>query len=353
MNLASTPGRLRGLMALAVACVPLAGSEVPPATDTPPDSEAEAAAPPTPLLDRFEASIANTVNGSAKWVDGFFGDSRQSPDSPAAFGRLYFMPYFYEYNGLKTETRFRAYYPLDNFNARFSAVIGRGDEDELIANDHGFESLLPRNNSEDAWLAGFGYKPPWGQEGRFSLGAGVKFDWPVDPYVRASYRLIHNFNEANMLRFRQSVYWQNTENIGGITSIDLERRTTADNLLRWSNWFKMSGKTEEVRYDSRLALYRNLKNDRGVVFALAIRGDSGAPVPVRDYGIYGVYRQRMWREWFYGQMLAGVAGYREDQWSERRLAMIFGIGFEIFFSANQNSTDDLSAAMPWTLNGRR
>ena len=307
----------------------------------------------SPLLDRFEATIANTVNGSAHWVDGFFGDSREKNNSKAAFGRLSFLPYFYEYNGLDAETRFRAYIPLDNINERFSAIIGRGDEDELIASDYGFESLVPRNTEDDAWLAGFGYKPPWGGSDRFSLGAGVKFDWPPDPYVRVSYRLVHNFSEQSLLRFRQSVYWQNTEDLGGITSVDVERRVTPNNLLRWSNWFKMSGKTEQVRYDTRIALYRNLQNDRGIVFAVGMRGDSGEEVPVRDYGIYAVYRQQMWREWFYGQVLAGVAGYREDDWDERRLALIFGLGFEIFFSADKDYTDSLQAHMPWTLGGRR
>lgn len=306
----------------------------------------------SPLLDRFEAGIANTVNGSARWVDGFFGDSREKADTTGAFGRLSFLPYFYEYNGLDAETRFRAYIPLDNINERFSAIIGRGDEDELISTDYGFESLVPRNSDDDAWLAGFGYKPAWGGNNRFSLGAGVKFDWPPDPYVRVSYRLVHNFSEQSLLRFRQSVYWQNTENIGGITSIDLERRVTEDNLLRWSNWFKASGKTEEIRYDTRLALYRNLQDDRGIVFAVAMRGDTGEAVPVRDYGVYGVYRQQMWREWFYGQVLLGVAGYREDQWPEREFAVIFGLGFEIFFSADKDFTDDLQADMPWTLGGR-
>ena len=307
----------------------------------------------SPLLDRVEAGIATTVNSSAKWVDGFFGDARQSPDAKGAFGRIYFLPYFYEYNGIDFETRFRAHIPLDNLNERYSAIIGRGDEDELISNDYGFESLVPRNTNDDAWLAGFGYKPPWGESGRFSLGAGVKFDWPPDPYVRISYRYIHNFSEKSLLRFRQSIYWQNTENIGGITSIDLERRVTEDNLIRWSNWFKASGKTEQVRYDTRIALYRNLQNDRGVVFAIGMRGDTGEEVPVRDYGVFGVYRQQMWREWFYGQVLAGVAGYREDHWSERRLALIFGVGFEIFFSADKERNESLDAQMPWTLNGRR
>jgi hypothetical protein len=312
----------------------------------PPESEK------SPLIDRFEATIANTVNGSAHWVDGFFGDSRQKHDAKGAFGRLSFLPYFYEYNGIDAETRFRAYIPLDNINERFSAIIGRGDEDELIANDYGFESLVPRNTSDDAWLAGFGYKPAWSKKGRFSLGAGVKFDWPPDPYVRLSYRFVHNFSEESLMRFRQSVYWQNTENIGSITSIDLERRVTKDNLLRWSNWAKASGKTEQVRYDTRIALYRNLQNNRGVVFAIGMRGDSGEEVPVRDYGVFAVYRQQMWREWFYGQILAGVTGYREDHWPERRLAMIAGLGFEIFFSADKDYTDSLQAQMPWTLGGR-
>lgn len=293
------------------------------------------------LVDRVQSRVANTVDGAARWVDSFFGDNRYDPDQKGAFGRLYVLPYWYEYNGLEAESRFAAYLPLENVSHRVHAIIGRGDEDELITNDYGFEDLLPRDNGEDSWLMGLGYKPPWSHSGRVSLGAGVKIDWPLDPYVRISYRATHDFSEQSLVRFRTSLFWQNSEDIGSTTVVDLERRVTKDNLLRWSNWGKVSGRTEGLRYDSRVALFRNLHEDRGVVFAVGLRGDTGEPVPVRDYGFYGVYRQKVWRDWFYAQVLAGFAFYRENDWADRELALLGGIGFEMFFSANNFEEESL------------
>jgi hypothetical protein len=146
------------------------------------------------LIDRMQSRVANTVDGAARWVDDFFGDNRYNPTQPGAFGRLYVLPYWYEYNGVQVESRFRAYLPLEKVSHRVHAMIGRGDEDELITNDHGFEDLLPRNTGEDSWLMGLGYQPPWSKSGRVSLGAGVKLDWPPDPYVRMSDRFTHDFS---------------------------------------------------------------------------------------------------------------------------------------------------------------
>jgi len=97
-----------------------------------------------------------------------------------------------------------------------------------------------------------------------------------------------------------------------------------------------------LSYESQIALYRDLRKDRGIVYVIGINGDTGQRVPVREYGVYAVYRQKMWRDWFYGQVLAGVAFYKEDQWSEREVAAIFGMGFEMFFSAE----DHFSRATP-------
>ncbi len=306
-----------------------------------PESEPTATEPDKPaLIDRLQKRVANTVDGSARWVDQFFGDNRYGPSETGAYGRLSVLPHWYEYRGVEWETRFRAYLPLENINHRLHAMIGRGDEDELINHDHGFEELVPSETGEDEWLVGLGYRPPWGESDRWSLGAGVQLEWPLDPYLRLSYRYLHHFNDNNLVRFRQTIFWRNSEKFGGNTSIDLERRISQDNLVRLSNWFKVSDDTERVRYNARLSLYRNLQDDRGAVLALGIRGDTGDVVQVRDYGVYAVYRQKMWREWFYGQVLTGVAMYREDSWPERELALIFGIGFEMFFSANDFQEGD-------------
>jgi len=183
---------IAGLMVLICAAAGGQGQPQPAATSAVTDDR---------LIDRFEKRIANTVDGTARWVDDFFGDNRYAPSQQGAFGRLSFLPYFYGYNGVDSETRFRAYLPLDKLNGRLHAMIGRGDEDDLINADHGWEEFLPDATGNDEWLIGLGYRPPWGGKNRFSLSGGVKVDWPPDPYVRLSYRYLHELDEHSLIRF--------------------------------------------------------------------------------------------------------------------------------------------------------
>jgi hypothetical protein len=62
-----------------------------------------------------------------------------------------------------------------------------------------------------------------------------------------------------------------------------------------------------------------------------IKGETGDPAPVREYGTVVTYRRRMFRDWFYGEFIVGATWLREDDWDERKFGLAGGIGCEIFF----------------------
>lgn len=283
------------------------------------------------MLDRFRSSFAHTLGGSARWVDGFFAPDRNHAASEGASGRLSARAVWQEYEGINFRTRLRADLPLDNISHRLNAFVGKGDADEIVENNHNQSSSLNVSGKDTDWLVGLGYTPPWSRSKRFTLSAGVVVTWPPDPYARLNYRFSHQLSETVVLNFNEGVFWKESEAFGLTSSLDADWRLSDSNLVRWLNWAKVSGTTTGAEFDSRIQLYHNLRSDRAILYGLGFQGDTGEAVPVRQYGVYAIYRQRLFRDWFAGELIAGATMLRENGWTERRFSTLFGIGFELAF----------------------
>lgn len=298
-------------------------------------NQSAASAPKTPslgLLDQFRHNLATTLDSSARWVDGLFGPEHYANDSEGTNGRLSVRTVWREYRDFETRTQFQVHLPLDNISRRLHAFVGKGSAEEIIEDKNRTPSLSQSKRDND-WLAGFGYIPPWSKEQRFSLSAGVALKWPPEPYVRGSYKYQQALAETVMLRLTESVFWTKAEQFGCSTSLDVDWSIRPDLLVRFPTWIKIAGDTEGAAFDSRAQLYHNLKKDRAILYGVGMQGDTKAKVPVRQYGIYGVYRQKLLADWFIGELLVGAGMLREDNWTQRKFSIGAGLGFELAFDS--------------------
>jgi hypothetical protein len=133
------------------------------------------------------------------------------------------------------------------------------------------------------------------------------------------------------MRLRTTVFWRKSEGEGISTNLDLERRLGESRLLRWANVLKVSGETQDLRYDSRVILYQSIDADRALSVMAGMRGETGAEVPVEEYGTVVTLRQRMHREWFFGEILFGIFRIREEGWPDRETGLFFALGMEFYF----------------------
>lgn len=282
------------------------------------------------LLDHFHDGFADSVDGSARWVDGFFGKRRTDEETPGAYGRVRVRTFWKEYEGVKVKVRFRAELPLTNISSRVNAIIGRGNADSVVQGTDQHDYLLS-SGDEDSWLAGLGYTPPWSHSKRISVSAGVKIDFPMNPYVRFSYRYKHDFDDKSLIRARQSVFWENQDGYGTSTTIDLERKLSDSLLVRWTNWAKFNEVTHGVAFDSKVEFYQRFDEKRALLYTFGAEGESDNDAPIREYGAYMIYRQQAFRDWFFGEIIFGVTRPHFEDWTERKTGLLLGVGFEMVF----------------------
>lgn len=306
-----------------------------PSPDPDDNGEGEQDADDEEWLDRFQLGVYTTVCGATNWFDGLFGNPRYEQDSNDTFGRLGLFETWDDRDGLDTRLRLRARLALPAMRDRLRLTLDRGDERELIEQRAtSAENPLPpsfRNVSDDAWLLGLGYSKQEGLENGFDFGLGVRLRFPVDPYVRGTYRHNFIFDESTMLRFRETLFWRDSRGFGATTQLSLDRLLTPELLVRWNNTGTIAEDTEGLDWGSSVTLFQSLSNRRALSYTVLVRGETAAEVGLQDYGLDLRYRQRLNRRWLFLELATSLTWPRETLAERRKMNPGIGIGVEMFF----------------------
>lgn len=286
-------------------------------------------------IDKVQRGVYGGVCGSARWFDGLFGNARFDQDSDETFGRLGLFENYDRRDQFDTKLRLRARYAFPNLKKRLKLTLGRGDEQELLE-DRPVDGQNPTPTSfqtveDDAWLLGLGYSKQSGLENGFDFGVGVRLNTPVDPYVKGTYRHNFIFRGDTMLRFRETPFWRDSRGWGATTQVSLDHLATDRVLLRWNNIGTVAEDTEALEWGTDVTLYQSLGQRRAISYAALLRGETGADVPIQNYGFETRYRRNLLRKWLFLQLSASVTWPREELVEEREINPGVGIGVEMYF----------------------
>lgn len=283
-------------------------------------------------LDAVQRGIFTSVCSSARWFDGFFGDQRYNRQLEQTWGQLGIDTVYDKVESVKVDVDFRAEVQLPNLDNRFNAFFGRDHQDDYLSGrNEGVESLPQffRDGDDRDWLAGLGYRPAGDASSRFDIKVGVKLRFPLEPFVQGSYRKHVLLSETRLLRFRNIVFWRNQHGFGDTISFDAEQALGQQRMLRFAYVATLSEATEGVDWRNSLTLYQSLPGPRAMAFTAYSQGETDAPVTLERYGLRTIYRQRMFRDWFFGELILGVNWPRPESYEHRQASWEAGFGFEI------------------------
>lgn len=305
---------------------PLAASETP--CDEP-GSSANA------WIDKVQTGLYDRVCGAALWFDGLFGNPRYDQDSNATYGRLGLFENYDHRDGFETKVRLRARVALPALKDRVRLTLNRDDEKDAIDEAPGnTENPIPqsfRSVDDEAWLLGLGYSKRSGLESGFDFGVGVRLRSPLDPYVKASYQ--HNivFNQKTALRMRETPFWRDSRGLGATTQVSLDYLFRENMLFRWNNVGTVAEDTEGLEWGTTVTVYEDLHRRSALSYSALLRGETGAEVPIRNYGIETRYRRQVFRRWLFLDLSASVTWPREVPEERRKTNPGVGVGFEMYF----------------------
>lgn len=313
---------------------PAAGPPVPPA-GIPAQPCTELVSDAGAWIDSVQRGIYSGVCGTAVWFDGLFGNPRYDQDSNNTFGRIGLFETLDRRDNLDTRLKFRARLALPALKDRARITLGRGDEQELIeerpANSENPQPAAFRSDTDDAWLLGLGYAKQDDLKSGFDFGIGVRLRFPVDPYVKATYRHNFIFNENNMLRFRETPFWRDSRGYGATTQLAFDHLLSPRLLLRWNNVGTVAEDTDGLHWGSNVTAFQSLGSRRAISYTALVRGETAADVEIQNYGAEVRYRRQVFREWLFLELKSSVTWPRETLDEQREINPGVGIGFEMFF----------------------
>ena len=291
---------------------------------------------PDAWLDRMQQRVENTVSGSARRIDSFFGEYEDQTIYDRVSGSLAPALLWDEFEGFQPRLRFRVSVPLPQLDERVDAFIGRVNRDEYVT-ERAQESGAFRRQygpmEDDETLLGIRFRdrPPRG--GGFDASAGVRLRFPMDPYVKGSYQFERGSPERVLLGLRETLFWQNSEGFGLTSRVDLAHVFGDRWLVRWTGSGTFSQESEGVRGYTTLTVLRGFSNRRALALELFMNGELDAPVPLSEYGAKLAYRRSVARDWLVVEVRTSVTWPKEEPEQSRHPSWGVGVGLEMLFGS--------------------
>lgn len=307
---------------------------IPTAIASEPDGEqTDTAEQKKDWLDGLQGGVENTVDNTARWFDRFFGDGTTSIDDYNAQGRLTIAPQWSAYEGWKVDSSFRAQFRLPQAKQRFSAIIGRGNFDDIV-NDRQTNyrgSVIDPNAHDEEWIIGLGFNPKHGETDRLYFSAGIRGGLKADLYAQARHMWQRRVSDFSQLRLRTSLFWRDSDGFGINERIDWEASMRQTWLARTSLDLTYAERTKGVRWHHRTAIYHLYAKEKAIASEVYIFGETEHEVTVHDVGIRFIHRQEWLREWLFLELWGGFHWPREELHEARERSWMFGIEFAMWY----------------------
>lgn len=286
-------------------------------------------------LDRFRHGLTRTVNATARWIDSFFTDEVDPAAYNTATGSLRITPEWSEYDGFKIDSSFRAKVVFPHAERKFSAFIGRGDFDDIITEtQQSRPSVIHRGNTNEEWMVGLGFDPHIeNKQHRVSFGAGFRGGLKLDPYLQARYRYEAILSSQSEFATQSVAFWRDSDGFGISQTLEIE--TALSDVWYSKSWVKgtFAERSDGLRWQASQKMYYLYHIDRAIGGEIWWYGETAHDVPLQDYGLRVLHRNRFLREWLFLESWIGLHWPREELSEQREPRWLVGIELELLFGS--------------------
>ena len=309
-SLSTPPGvRIFPVLAAALHLFLAAGSS--PAADFPagsaPAATDNAAAPVAPAadngwVDRTHTRVERDLFDTVVWFDRFFGDERmkvtERPESLLRWMNAFRLD---EEEHFTFRSTVRASLRLPRLKNRWHLVISsesRGDPNAIIPEDPGNPGLNvgSRVRTGSTELVYDVLRTP---RSTLDVGAGVRVKIPPDAFVRTRFQHARPVARNTLGRFTATAYWDARDGLGESNQVDFERWLAPPTLLRWSNSFEITEKSNGWTWGTELSLLHKLSPKSAITFAGGVSGSTRPAWIAQNYRVLARYRRNVWRKWLF------------------------------------------------------
>ena len=282
------------------------------------------------LLDTASRRLLQSVCGAALWFDGLFGE-RNLHAALISYGSIEVSTAYSEFEGSHTLVRFDARVQLPAMQRRLSLFVGLDDKDDFVRDRSEGNALRSRRRTGDrnAFLAGLGFVVAATDTFQSEFKVGARNVQAPQAFVQNRFSYLAYSDKRNQVVARLTPFWNTDDRYGVTGSTDVDHAIEEAFLLRWGNvatWTKAS-----FDWRSAVILYQNLKGSRAMAYEIFVRGATGAPEPVGEFGSRVIYRWPVYQERLFLEAVLGYSWPRDDPTLDRDGSADVGLGVEMPF----------------------
>jgi hypothetical protein len=282
----------------------------------------------------LHAGLYRFACSSVSWFDGLFGSRPFENEYRNTNGLVTAGGKWSQRDSFDKTLRFRVRVYFPQISNQFNAFVGRADRTDVVNESQTELFELPsqlNTSGQESVFMGLGFNEKMKKRGSFDLDAGVRIAEPLDPYVRGSYRFTRPVGQQDLLRFRETLFWQERAGFGTTALVEWNHIFDSRNLLRWSNSATFAQNTVGINWYSDVYLYHLVNSDRAFAYQTFATGSTRAEVPLADYGAAVIFRQRVWRKWLILELRGGIDWPRNFLAEERKPNPNGALVFEMRF----------------------
>ncbi len=228
------------------------------------------------------------------------------------------------------DLKFRLDLPATKRRYRFVVSYRPDDEDETLE-----ERILPGtvaqpDRGNESFFAGAVRTMKdealhW--EGKAQIG--VKARMPLDPFARFNSRREWSLNDNWAMTVRNAGAWFNSSGYRTEHALAFDRILTPVSLFRTTTNLQWREEEDTLEFAQVLDVFHTLDTRRLLDYQFGVIGNSWSSSRVNNYYVSVIYRQDLYRQWLYLNLVPQLAYPREEDFDD---VMSFTVGIEVFFN---------------------
>ncbi len=275
----------------------------------------------------------NTMRSSTEWlargVDGWFGDIPFSQGGKVTDGELGWSRYKRQDQPTTSGWRFKARFRLPNLESYQYVFVGNDDRRDIVTDRPDTfsrqQQLLRGDNRDSAFFAGIGTAMLNAIDLRLGFRGGLK------PYAQARVRRPWQLGPADLVEFRETVFYSAADRLGSTTALSYEHAFSPTLAARWVHALTATQASQDTNWSNSVGVYQSFGEQRLLSLEALSGGVIGSPVTVPDYGVQAKWSQPLRSDHLIGEIAVGHFWPRPDATSPRGKAWAFGTGLRLLF----------------------
>ncbi len=260
------------------------------------------------FVDRYHSYLLGRVNQPAVWFDNFFGDPiTDDEELPTSFVRLRIATRFTEGEGFKFPVRLRANIKLPRANRKLRLIVVGENEDELLTaqSEDDPARVTVEDTDEERRSVGLRYILYKTIRSKLHFGGGINNLAPFEYYGRVSYRRLIHIGKENVIRFKQTGFWDSIKGPGETSRLDLERAFAyqiTGRLSLYGTYYDFDSESEEntgLDWGVETSFFKHLTTKSAASFDLGAYGVTRPDTKATRYRIASRIRTNILRPWLF------------------------------------------------------